>query len=258
MTSIKSDVLFQLKGVSLELPRHRRSIKDFLLLPFGRRRAEWSDKIALLDDINLIIRGGERIGLMGHNGAGKSTLLKVLSGGLPSTSGKFRKYCSPSSLFAVNQGIVPAATGMENIMLRCLESGVPSKALPDIKVKIVEFSGLGSDVDRSVEVYSTGMRLRLAVAINLSLAGDVFLLDEWIGAGDKDFREKIYHRLNEIIEESSCFVIATHNHKIISRVCNRAIVMHEGRIAFDGDVDRAQEVFDDLQALRRASSDELE
>ncbi|MEQ1719195.1 MAG: ABC transporter ATP-binding protein [Hyphomicrobium sp.] len=194
---------------------------------------------ALLSNITFSLSSGQRIGIIGPNGAGKSTLLRVLGGIYEPTQGTLTMNCSPRGLFDISMGFVGEATGLENIYLRGLEMG---HTMPHIRSKIpeiIEFSELGDAIDKPFSTFSSGMRLRLAVALALIEQPDVMLLDEWIGAGDATFQNKVAARMNALVDGSRGLMLASHNDALLKRVCTHGLVMQKGRVVFQGGINEA-------------------
>lgn len=225
----------------------------------GRRAASASpdSERVLLDRVRFTIREGDRIGIIGPNGAGKSTLLRVLARIYPITSGEIRFSCRPTGLFSAGAGLMQLATGIENIYLKCMNLGMSRREIDGLVDDIVAFSDLGEHIHRPIQNYSTGMRLRLAVSISFTLKPDLLLLDEWIGAAEETFREKVRVRLERIVEESRGFVLTTHSEELLRRVCGRGVVMSGGRIVFDASIGEAMAFYKESLA-GNASRPEVE
>ena len=192
-----------------------------------------------LSHIDLEIRPGDRLALIGHNGAGKSTLLRVLAGIYPPSAGEIIVSGRCMSLFDIHVGLEPEATGFENIVLRGLLLGQKRSEIEQRMEQIAEFSGLGSYLHLPVRTYSSGMTLRLLFSIATSIESDIILMDEWLAAGDQAFIAKSEARLRELVDRSQILVFASHNHDFLRSLCNRAIVLESGRITFDGTVSEA-------------------
>jgi lipopolysaccharide transport system ATP-binding protein len=229
--------LVQLEHCGLELPIYglnNRSLKGRLLSAVtGGTVAATSNRIAIvkaLNGINLELRTGSRLGLLGHNGAGKTSLLKLIAGIYEPTEGRVKTRGKIANLLDVTMGLDFEATGVENIMLKCALHGIrPAEArgmIPDIW----EFSGLGDFMRMPVRVYSSGMTVRLAFAIATSLHADILLMDEWLGVGDADFAAQAEQRLKSMVDNASILVIASHNPSIIEAHCNSTITLEHGTI----------------------------
>ena len=143
-----------------------------------------------LDGIDLELKDGDRLGLIGHNGSGKTTLLRVLAGVYPPSGGSASIEGSISSFTDLTLGMDPEATGWENIIFRCAFMGMSFREAKRLSPAIAEFSELGEYLDLPTRTYSTGMFLRLAFAISTSIEPDILIMDEMIAAGDAQFIEK--------------------------------------------------------------------
>ena len=186
--------------------------------------------VQALSNINLELKSGDRLGLVGHNGAGKSTLLRALAGVYEPSSGEFVREGSVSSLIDPALGIEHDATGIENIMLRGLVMGLSKKQIDALTPEICEFSGLGEYVNMPVRTYSTGMLMRLAFSISTSVQADILLMDEWLSVGDAEFTEKAEQRMKDVVAKSGILVLASHSPALIAKECNRVIHLEHGRI----------------------------
>ena len=231
MTSIS------LKNVSVSFPIYgagSASLKKTLAASvtggrFGKETGV--NVVEALSNINLELKSGDRLGLLGHNGAGKSTLLRALAGVYEPSAGEFVRYGSVASLIDPSLGIEPDATGIENIMLRGLVMGMSKKQVDDMTPQICEFSGLGEYVNMPVRTYSTGMMMRLAFSISTSVEADILLMDEWLSVGDAEFTEKAEQRMRDVVSKSGILVLASHSMDLIRKECNRVVRLEHGRIA---------------------------
>lgn len=196
--------------------------------------------ILALDSLNFEIKKGQRVGLVGKNGSGKSTLLKVLGGIYAPTSGSVETEGRLSSMFNINLGVQPDATGRENVIIRGLVKGWKRHEIDARMDEIIAFSELREFIDLPIRTYSDGMRMRLLFAIATSFSPEILLLDEWIGAGDTKFQEKAAIRMQQLVDKAGITVIASHNRALLSRVCNLAIWLHNGQMRAYGEI---QEVF---------------
>ncbi len=220
-----------------------RSLKK-LLLPAslqGNLARDGMDRINVraLSDISVDFRDGDRVALIGHNGAGKTTLLKLLAGIFVPTRGEIHANGKVSSLFAVNVGVDPDATGRENIILRGMYMDVHPREMRTRMDEIAEFTELGPYLDMPVRTYSAGMSVRLAFAASTCIPPDILLMDEWISAGDARFLEKAHKRMADLIGSSNVMVLASHSMSLLREWCNRGILLQQGRIVVDGSVDDA-------------------
>lgn len=226
-----------LTNCSLDLPVYgagNRSLKQMVMsAATGGRIASDSRKITVVNalvDIDLRIESGDRVGLVGHNGAGKTTLLRVLAGVYEPTHGKLQVEGNVTSLIDVTLGMDHEATGYDNILLRGLTLGLPRKQIRQLTPDIEAFSGLGEYLSMPVRTYSSGMVLRLAFSIVTCVHPEILLMDEWLSVGDADFVSKAEGRLKQLVDKASILVIASHNAKIISDLCNVQVKMEHGRV----------------------------
>jgi lipopolysaccharide transport system ATP-binding protein len=228
------------KDLTVEFPiyenSHRSLKKAVLNLSTGGRIGQDAGHhsiVTALENLNFSFEEGTRVGLVGHNGSGKTTLLRVLSGVYAPVRGELKVRGKIASLLDVSLGLDPDATGFENIYLRGILDGLkPAK----IKIKIDEiadFSELGDYLNLPVRTYSSGMMLRLAFAISTSVEADILIMDEWLSVGDESFRSKAALRLETLVGKAAILVVASHDPKMIERICNRKIMLEHGHIISD-------------------------
>ena len=225
------------EAVTIEYPVSRANVRN----PGAGR------KHVALDAVSFELGAGERLGLLGRNGAGKSTLLKTLAGVYPPVSGRLEVEGSVAAVFNASLGFNKDATGRENIYLRGAMVGVKFDEIAHVVHEIIAFSGLEEWIDTPIETYSSGMALRLAFSITTAVRSDILLLDEWLGAGDSEFLRKARARMQDMVEDASILVLATHNMKLMRSQCNRALVLDDGRVEYLGDIDTAEQVYTELR-----------
>jgi lipopolysaccharide transport system ATP-binding protein len=188
-----------------------------------------------LQDINLKINPGERIGLIGNNGAGKTTLLRVLSGIYQPTNGYAEIKGERVSLINIGLGIDVEATGRENILLRGVMMGMRLNAIKIISEEIIEFAGLGDFIDLPFRTYSTGMQLRLAFAVSTAVRPQILIMDEWLSTGDEEFKVRANRRLTEVVNVAEILILASHSRELLLNNCSRLIWLEHGKIRMDGE-----------------------
>lgn len=246
---MKQKILIEAKNIELSVPVFHAADRQLLSSPtrflsdlyFSKTRR---GLVTLLKDINLTLHAGERLGVIGANGAGKSTLLRVLAGIYKPTAGELHVNGQAKGLFDISLGMQQEATGLENIYMRGLQMGLSLKEIRGLVEEVVAFAELEDDIDKPFNTYSTGMRLRLAFSISTTIKPDILLLDEWIGAGDARFSEKVKKRMDSLVEKSLGLVLASHNVGLMQNLCTHGLVLNQGKIVFYGDVDEAQEFYD--------------
>lgn len=228
------------KNLSVEFPlftNPSRSLKGKVLhATTGGRFASSAgskDVVRALDNINLEVKAGERIGLIGHNGSGKTTLLRVLAGAYEPVGGKLQVRGRVASLLDLSLGMDHDATGYENIFLRGIMMGLLPKEIRALTEEIAAFTELGEYLDMPVRTYSSGMQLRLAFAVSTSVSADVLIMDEWLSVGDAAFNAKAAKRLESFVDKASVLIIASHDMALIDRICTRKLVLEQGRILSD-------------------------
>lgn len=212
----------------------RIALKDFVLKQMFRRSVNPYLEIRALQNINLAIREGDRLGIVGHNGAGKSTMLKLLAGVYPPTSGTRLVRGQVSSLFDLQLGFEPEASGWENIAYRGYLQGETPKSLRGKLDGIAEFSELGEFLDSPVRHYSSGMLVRLAFSVATAIDPEILLVDEVLSAGDMAFQKKCRKRMEEMIAKAHLIVMVSHDMDALARFCNRAIWLDHGQIRLAG------------------------
>lgn len=247
----QAEPLVEAKNLALRIPIFKASDRSIRISPsrlltdlyFSRTKRAVA---TLLDDVSFTVNHGERLGLIGANGAGKSTLLRVLAGIYTPSGGSLTVRGSAKGLFDVSMGMLQDATGLENIYMRGLQMGLNFDEIKALVPGIVEFTELDDAIEKPFNTYSSGMRLRLAVSISTMVEPDILLLDEWLGAGDARFSNKVQDRMNALVEKSRGLVIATHNEKLMRNLCTHGLVLSKGKALFCGDLDEALAVYKDV------------
>lgn len=239
------NALIDARGVTVEFPiyenSHRSLKKKVLNLSTGGKIGSDAGKhpvVRALDQINFTFQHGERVGLTGHNGSGKTTLLRVLSGVYAPVHGALNVRGKIASLLDVSMGLDPDATGFENIYLRGIMDGLKPSVIRAKVDDIAEFTELGEYLNLPVRTYSSGMMLRLAFAISTSVEADILIMDEWLSVGDAQFSAKAADRLERLVSKAGILVIASHDPKLIERVCTRCIHLEHGKLVSDEMVER--------------------
>ena len=193
-----------------------------------------------LNGIDLTIYKGEALGIIGTNGAGKSTLLKLLSRVTAPTAGEIDIYGRITSMLEVGTGFHGEMTGRENVYLNGAILGM-TKAEIDAKMdQIIEFSEVGDFIDTPVKRYSSGMYVKLAFSVAAHLDSEIMIMDEVLAVGDMKFQKKCLGRMGDAAgTEGRTVLYVSHNMNTIRQLCTRCVVLHQGKIIFDGDVEEA-------------------
>jgi lipopolysaccharide transport system ATP-binding protein len=211
----------------------------------GRLTADKSGHVQVraLSDINLEIKAGDRLGIVGHNGSGKSTLLRVLAGIYEPTSGRIQRSGSIASLVDIGLGINPENTGKENIYLRGQLMGLRSKEIAKKLDEIIEFSELGDFISLPVRTYSSGMLLRLAFAVATSITADILIMDEWLSVGDGSFAERAQQRLKNLVDQAEILVIASHSKTLIESTAKDVLWLESGVVKQLGETEQVSPAY---------------
>lgn len=199
-----------------------------------------SNYVWALRDINLEVKQGEILGIIGKNGAGKSTLLKILSRVTQPTEGSIKSRGRIASLLEVGTGFHPELTGRENIYLNGAILGMTKAEIKAKEEEIVEFSGCRMYIDTPVKRYSSGMRVRLGFAVAAFLEPDILVVDEVLAVGDAEFQKKAIGKMQDISQgEGRTVLFVSHNMASVEDLCQSAIVMEQGMVKFHGEVSEA-------------------
>jgi lipopolysaccharide transport system ATP-binding protein len=199
-----------------------------------------SEYVWALQDINFEVERGEVLGIIGKNGAGKSTLLKILSKVTAPTTGSIKSRGRIASLLEVGTGFHGEMTGRENIFLNGAILGMTKKEIASKLDKIIEFSGCERYIDTPVKRYSSGMTVRLAFAVAAFLEPEILIIDEVLAVGDAEFQKKAIGKMQDISRgQGRTVLFVSHNMAAIKSLCTRGIVMENGNVKFDGDIESA-------------------
>jgi ABC-type polysaccharide/polyol phosphate transport system ATPase subunit len=211
-------------------PHESRTLKDFVI---ARNRAKGTDVWALRD-VSFHVDPASAIGLVGRNGSGKTTLLRLLSGIIRPTSGGVAVGGRIGSLLELGAGFHPELSGRENVYLQGSIHGLKRAAIREKLDEIVAFAGLEEFIDLPVRTYSSGMYMRLGFAIASHIEADVLLLDEVFAVGDEAFQRKCFGKIFEFKQGGGTIVFVSHDAAAVERLCDRAVLLRQGEVAFDG------------------------
>lgn len=189
-----------------------------------------------LKDVNLEIFKSDRVGIIGKNGAGKSTLMRCVAGIYPPSTGSLEIAGSVIPLLELGTGFDQARSVRENVYLSAAILGISKNDIEGLLPEILAFSELGEFEDERLENLSSGMRSRLSFSVASAVSPDILLLDEVFAAGDASFVKKARARMLNMIDGCHILLMVSHQEKIIREVCNKAIVFHQGKVVYSGDV----------------------
>ena len=193
-----------------------------------------TDSRTVLKNINLKIKKGETVALIGVNGSGKSTLLKLMTKIIDPTSGKITTNGKLTSLLELGAGFHPDFTGRENIYFNASIFGLTKSEIEKRINAIIEFSELGEFIDSPVRTYSSGMYMRLAFSVAINVDAEILLIDEILAVGDQHFQDKCFAKLEELKNSDKTIVIVSHSLGSIQKLCDRAIWIYDGEVRKDG------------------------
>ncbi len=189
----------------------------------------------VLEDINIEIKKGETVALIGTNGSGKSTLLKLMTKIIYPTSGKIITVGKLTSLLELGAGFHDDFTGRENIYFNASIFGLTKSEIDKKVDDIIAFSELEEFIDNPVRTYSSGMYMRLAFSVAINVNAEILLIDEILAVGDQHFQDKCFEKLKELKESDKTIVIVSHSLESIRKLCTRAIWIKDGHIEMDGE-----------------------
>ena len=215
--------------------QYTRTIKQMSIAAL--RGEKLSDTFLAVDDVSFTVEQGESIGIMGLNGSGKSTLLKLISGVMRPDEGSVLTRGRIAGLIAAGVGFHPQLTGRENLYLNAAILGMSEAETRRKFDEIVEFAAIGKFLDTPVGHYSSGMSARLGFAVAAHADSDIFIADEALAVGDRPFKRKCIARMDEIKKEGRTMFYVSHAPGSVRKMCDRAIVLVDGRVGFDGPVD---------------------
>ena len=191
----------------------------------------------VLKNINLNIKKGETVALIGVNGSGKSTLLKLMTKIIYPNQGRIITNGKLTSLLELGAGFHPDFTGRENIYFNASIFGLTAAEIDSRIQDIIDFSELGEFIEAPVRTYSSGMYMRLAFAVAINVDADILLIDEILAVGDQHFQEKCFAKLEELKKSDKTIVIVSHSLGSVKKLCDRAVWLYNGEVKMDGKTD---------------------
>ena len=234
---MSSDVIFSVKRIGKRYELYAKSEHRLLqMLCMGKKN--FFKEFWALRDVSFEVRRGESVGIIGRNGAGKSTLLQIITGTLPATRGKIwqRDGLRVASL-QIGTGFNPEFTGRENVYLNASILGLGKKTIDERYQEIIDFADIGPFIDQPVKKYSSGMRSRLAFAVQIMVDPDVLIIDEALSVGDAFFKQKCLHRLRQLKEKGCSLLYVSHSMESVRSFCEKALYLKDGRMVAFGDAE---------------------
>jgi ABC-2 type transport system ATP-binding protein len=244
MSETEPEVRIRLDQVSLcyRLAKQRiPSIKEYAI--HWMKGALAYEQLWALRDVDLAIREGETVGIVGRNGAGKSTLLKVVSRVLKPTKGEIEVRGAVSPILELGTGFDHELTGLENIFLNALLLGRKRREIQEKLEEIVDFSGLGDFIRSPIRNYSSGMLARLGFSIATAWLPEILILDEVLTVGDAAFTEKCEQKMRSFHDAGITILVVSHSEKVIRDTCTRCIWLDAGRLRADGGTEEVLDLY---------------
>ncbi len=238
--------IIELKDISLEIPIFSSSdftLKRKLIKSVTGAKFDNNNKnkpfVKALDSINLTVKEGEKIALIGHNGSGKTSFIRLISGIYQPTTGYFKTFVNVYPMVERSFIVELELTGVESAKAHYLMMNNSLKGFKDFLDDVTEFSGLGDYIYLPLKTYSEGMSSRLMFALLTYQYHECLALDEGLGTGDKAFYNKAQIRLNSFLKKSGSLFIASHSKELLRQFCLRGIVFSSGKLVFDGELEEA-------------------
>lgn len=227
--------------------------KDYKIILWLFTKKGHTKEFRVLNGIDIDIKKGEVVGILGKNGAGKSTLLKIISGIYFPTSGKVEVNGTIASLIELGAGFNKELTGRENIYLKGNLLGLSEKYMEEHIDSIIEFADIGEYMDMPLGTYSSGMSARLGFALAVNADPDILIIDEVFAVGDKNFQKKSRAKTEELLKSGKTVLFVSHSENLISEFCNRVIYLKDGLVDYDGPVEKGLALYhaDNLNLARK-------
>lgn len=231
-----SDVLVQARSLGKAYPKVHRSSDRLRALGRLLFTREDPDRISVLRDVDLEIRRGESLGLVGANGAGKSTLLKLITGVLTPSTGSVRVHGTVGALLELGAGFHPEYSGRDNVVMAAALHGLAGADLRERLPGIIEFADIGRYIDEPVKHYSSGMVVRLGFAVIAALKPDLLVTDEVLAVGDESFQKKCVRWMQDYLAGGGTLILVSHSMYHVQKLCRHACWLRAGEVAMQGDV----------------------
>ena len=233
-TTPSNELAIKLTNVS-KFYKLYESSKYRLLEAFHPKRKAYHQKYQAIKNINLEVKKGEVLGIVGKNGSGKSTLLKLITGVLKPDEGEIKINGRISALLELGSGFNPQFTGMQNIFFYGTIMGLSKQEMRDKIDDILAFADIGEFIDQPIKTYSSGMNARLGFAVAVHIDPEILILDEVLAVGDVLFKRKCYAKMKEFFDGGKTIIYVSHDATSIKALCSRAIFLLDGDIIIDAD-----------------------
>ncbi len=244
--SFSDDTVISLANVGKVYKLYSRPLHRVVEALLPRASRKYHQKFNALTDVSITVKRGQTVGIIGQNGSGKSTLLQVICGILQPSTGQVSVEGRISALLELGAGFNPEFTGRENVYLNGSILGVERNEMDDCFDDITSFADIGKFIDQPVKTYSSGMYVRLAFAVAINVKPNILIVDEALSVGDTSFQAKCFAKFKEFQENGVTILFVTHSMDLITRYCNNAILLEQGKVVQSGP---AKEVVDEYNRL---------
>ncbi|MGN6324971.1 ABC transporter ATP-binding protein [Pseudolysinimonas sp.] len=236
--TVDSDLAIRVQGVSKTFVlHHTHTLKETFVAFFKRKTL--SSTFEALNGVSFDVRRGESVAVLGFNGSGKSTTLKLVAGIFPPDAGHVATRGRIAPLLEVGGGFHPDLTGRENVYLNGAILGMSQAEIQERYDSIVDFAEIPDFMDTEVKHYSSGMYVRLAFSVAIHVEHDILLADEVLSVGDERFQQKCFAKIDELKASGKTIFMVSHALDTIQKYCERGILIHDHRVAFDGPITEA-------------------
>lgn len=232
---MSSEVSISIQGLRKSFPVYDKPHHRLLQMLAPREsKGRWFKEFHALSGIDLTVRRGETVGIVGRNGSGKSTLLQIVCGTLPPSAGSVKVHGRVAALLELGAGFNPDFTGRENVFLNGTVLGLTREQVRERFDDIASFADIGDFIDQPVKSYSSGMYVRLAFAVAIAVTPEVLIVDEALSVGDEAFQRKCFARIERIREEGATVLFVSHSAGTVIELCNRAVLLDRGELLASG------------------------
>ncbi|HZH44665.1 MAG TPA: ABC transporter ATP-binding protein [Lysobacter sp.] len=252
---MSDDVAIRVRGLAKTYLIYRKPHHRLLQMLRIRRRETWYDEFHALKPLDLDIRRGETVGIVGRNGSGKSTLLQLICGTLTPTSGSIEVAGRVAALLELGSGFNPEFTGRENVFLNGTLLGLRHEEVAERFDSIAAFADIGEFIEQPVKNYSSGMFVRLAFAVAIHVKPEILVVDEALSVGDEAFQRKCFAKIEEIRSSGTTILFVSHSAATVVDLCDRALLLDRGELLMEGTPKR---VVASYQKLLYAPADHVE
>jgi ABC-type polysaccharide/polyol phosphate transport system ATPase subunit len=248
--NMNNDIAIKVEGLSKRYKLYDKN-KDRLLEALSPVRKKRHTDFYSVKNVDLEVKKGEIVGVIGRNGSGKSTLMKLIAGVITPTKGTVKTNGTIVPLLELGSGFHPDFTGLENIYFYTTILGYPKSLVREKAKEIIEFADIGEFLNQPYRTYSSGMKSRLAFSVSVNIDPDILILDEILSVGDSVFKKKSHEKIKSFFESGKTILFVSHSMESIIELCNRAIIIDKGEKILDGPPDKVVEAYETLMRTKK-------